>query len=179
VLEWWLEPPVVLRKLLHAHVDGLVEHDGGRVAGTSSISCPSAYEWSAHTDQGCRRDGRAAGQDRKGSSVPADLELGRAHGHGALHLDDDERGREGGRDAQPLRENTQRHASARQRHHLSQLTRPGGSCLPAASAPSPYVVPIAAISHNLATAPPPAPDESGQSTETRIHSCTKLKLEQF
>ena len=109
----------------------------------------------------------------------ADLELGRAHGHGALHLDDDERGRERGRDAQPLRENTQRHASARQSHHTSQLTRPGGSCLPAASAPSPYVVPIAAISRNLAAAPPPAPDESGQSTQTRIHSCTKLKLEQF
>ena len=153
--------------------------NGGRVATTSSISCPSAYELSAHTDQGCRHGVRAARQDRKGSSVPADLELGRAHGHGALHLDDDERGREGGRDAQPLRENTQRHASARQSHHISQLTRPGGSCLPAADAPSPYVVPIAAISRNLAPAPPPARDESGQSTETRIHLLTKLGLEQF
>ena len=113
VSEWWLEPPFLLRELLHAHVDDLVERDGGCVAATSSLGYPSAYEWSAHTDQGCRRDHRATQQVRRGCSVPSDLELVRAHGHGALNVDGDERGREGGHDAQPLRENTQRHASAR------------------------------------------------------------------
>eukprot|EP01043_Picozoa_sp_COSAG02_P020376 COSAG02_NODE_1004_length_15275_cov_11.955917_10_plen_183_part_00 len=85
---------------------------------------------------------------------------GRAHGNGALNVDGDERGGEGGRDAQPLRENTHRHASARQRHHISQLARPGGSCLPAAGAPSPYIVPIAAISAEITALPPPAHGDS-------------------
>eukprot|EP01043_Picozoa_sp_COSAG02_P012601 COSAG02_NODE_489_length_21246_cov_49.035702_2_plen_166_part_00 len=54
--------------------------------------------------------------------------------------------------SQSLRENTQRYASTRQRHHISQLARPGGSCLPAGRAPSPYMVPIAASSAEVTSA---------------------------
>ena len=51
----------------------------------------------------------------------------------ALHdadVGDDERGVERGRNPQPLQENTQTHAPAAQRLHVSQLLRPGGVHLP-------------------------------------------------
>jgi hypothetical protein len=110
---------------------------------------PVPDEWSADGDPQSNCDGKPDARTADPSSQAATYQSGRAHGIGALTVDGDERGREGGRDAQPLRENTHRHASARQRHHISQLARPGGSCLPAAGAPSPYMVPIAAISAEI------------------------------
>ena len=61
VSEWWLEPPFLLRELLHAHVDDLrlaLDHD---VLALLAATFPYAYELTAHINPRSDHAGRQGG----------------------------------------------------------------------------------------------------------------------
>ena len=64
VSEWWLEPPFLLRELLHAHVDDLLDALDHDVLALLATTFPSTYELTAHinprSDHAGRHDARTS-----------------------------------------------------------------------------------------------------------------------